>query len=659
MEKEKEETRVGVYICHCGTNIAAAVNVDEVAKSATKLPGVVVARHYVYMCSEPGQVLIKDDIKKLNVNRVVVAACSPRMHEPTYRKVLEEEGLNPFYFEMANIREHVSWAHMREGKKATEKAKDLVRMAVARARLLEPVSKMEVKVIERGLVVGGGIAGITATLDLAHRGFEVYLIEREPFVGGHLAFLNKLYWGGDASEILASFTKDLSNPKVKVLTEAEIAEHVEGYLGNFNVKIVKKPQYVDENCNLCGKCAEVCPVLVPNQINFSLDQRKAIYLPFKNCFPPRYVLDKTSCTNCGECMKACERRAIHLDAKPYGTTIDVGTIVVTTGFEPYNPTGEFGYCENRDVITQLELERILNEKGATGGKLVKLSNGKAPRSVTFIMCVGSRQEETKGQPNDKQVNPYCSRFCCSSALKNAKLIKDCYSDTEVYMLYRDMRAFGREQDILYRKARELGVNFIRFKPQDPPKVVKGDDGQLHVMVKDWLIGKKMDILTDLVVLVEGMVPRKDVVDMTAKFSITRTPDGFFQEAHPKMNPLDTFADGIFVGGTAQGPKDVIDTVSQASGAAAKAAIPLSRGKVLIDLVVAFVEKDICTGCGKCVNVCPYKAIALDGVEGKVKVTEVKCKGCGSCTATCPVGAMQLRHFKDSQILAMVENLTLP
>jgi heterodisulfide reductase subunit A len=663
---EKQEPRVGVYVCHCGSNIAGTVDVEKVAEFARTLPDVISVRHYAYMCSEPGQALIKEDIKKLNINRVVVASCSPRMHEPTYRKVLQEMDLNPFYFEMANIREHVSWAHMKEPDRATEKAKDLVKMAVARARLLEPVSKMEVKVTQRALVIGGGIAGITATLDLANRGFEVVLLEKKPFVGGHMALLNRLYWGGEASNILALMTKGLSNSRVKVLTDSEVAEHVEGYIGNFSVKIAQKPQYVNDNCNLCGKCAEACPVTVPNNLNSGLDQRKAIYLPARDCYPARYVLDRDSCEGRGietsrqwgqcsqQCLKACERNAITLGATSNESVVEVGTIIVTTGFELYNPEGEFGYGESKDVITQLTLERILNAAGPYKGKLVKPSDGKTPNTVVFILCVGSRQEAKIDSPNEKPSNPYCSRFCCSSALKNVMLIKEKSPETEVYVLYRDIRTFGREHENLYRKAREVGVNFIRFKREDPPKVVKEEDGRLHVDVKDWLFKVKMEIASDLIVLVEGMVPAKDVIDMNAKLSITRSPDGFFQEAHPKMNPLDTFSDGIFVGGTAQGPKDIIDTVSQASGAAAKAAAPLSRGKVLIDLVTASVNKDLCVGCSKCVDICPYKAITLDETEDVVNITDVKCKGCGSCAATCPVGAMELRHFKDAQFLAMVE-----
>ena len=665
---EKTEPRVGVYICHCGSNIAGTVDCAEVAEFASTLPGVVSAKHYAYMCSEPGQALIKEDIKKLDVNRVVVASCSPRMHEPTYRKVLEECGLSPFYFEMANIREHVSWAHMHEKEKATEKAKDLVKMAVARAKLLEAVSRMEVKVTSSAVVLGGGIAGITATLDLLALGFKVCLVEREPYLGGHASLLNKFYWGGDAASAFKDYYKKLANPNVTILTNAEIAEHIEGYIGNFNVKIVQKPQYVNENCDLCGKCAESCPVTEPNNMNTGMNQRKAIYAPPEGSYPARYVLDKAACdglradparkwVRCDrQCLKACKKNAINLNAVSNELVVEAGTIIVSTGFEPYNPTGEFGYGEIKDVITQLTLERMLNIAGPTKGKLVKPSDGKTPRSVTFIMCVGSRQGAQQNASSEKPSNAYCSRFCCSSALKNAIIVKDQLPETEIYVLYRDIRTFGREQEKIYRRARELGVNFLRFKAKEPP-TVGVRDGVLRVDVKETLFNRRIGIASDLVVLVEGMVPRHDVAELNALLSITRSPDGFFQEAHPKMNPLDTFSDGIFIGGTAQGPKDIIDTISQASGAAAKAAIPLSRGKVLIDLVTATVDENLCVGCGRCVDVCPYQALTLKPETGLVDVTEVKCKGCGSCAATCPVGAMQLRHYRDSQIYAMVESLT--
>ncbi len=323
--------RVGVYVCHCGMNIAGVVNVEEVTKYVEKLPNVVTAKHYVYMCSQPGQVLIKNDIKELDLNRVIVASCSPRMHEPTYQTALEEAGINPFFFEMANIREHVSWAHINEPERATEKTKDLIRMAVARASLLEPISKMEVNVTERALVLGAGVAGITAAYDLAQMGFEVYLVEKEAHVGGHLALLNQLSRGREASEILTSLTQRLSTPKIKLLNNSEVVE-VTGYVGNFKVKIVQKPRYVNETCDLCGKCEDACPITLPNRLNFGLDQRKAIYLPLPNSYPQIYVVDKENCNGCGNCLKICKKGAINLNDKPVEIDVDVGMVIVTTGF---------------------------------------------------------------------------------------------------------------------------------------------------------------------------------------------------------------------------------------------------------------------------------------------------------------------------------------
>ena len=646
--------RVGVYVCHCGTNIAGVVNVEDVTKYVEKLPNVVTAKHYVYMCSQPGQVLIKNDIKELNLNRIIVASCSPRMHEPTYQTALEEAGINPFFFEMANIREHVSWAHIKEPERATEKAKDLIRMAIARACLLEPISKMEVNVTEKALVLGAGVAGITAAYDLAQMGFEVYLVEKESHVGGHLALLNQLSRSRDASEILTSLTQKLSTPKINLLNNSEVVEFT-GYVGNFKAKIVQKPRYVNAKCDLCGKCEDVCPINLPNRLNFGLNQRKAIHLPLPNSYPPIYVVDKENCNGCGNCLKICENGAINLNDKPLEIDVDVGMVIVTTGFEPYKPDGEFGYGKYKDVITQLTLERILSKNGPSKGELVTPSNGKSPKNIAFIMCVGSRQESCDNQ-TIKPINAYCSRYCCSSTLKNALLIKQNSPESNVYVIYRDIRTFERGNEELYRSCRASGITFIRFKQDVPPTVEKTSNNQLTVNVKDYLFRVNMEINVDLVVLVEGMVSRNDTDDVRFKFSITRSEDGFFQEAHAKMNPLNTFAEGIFIGGACQGPKDVEDTVLQASGAAAKAAIFLCRGKVVLDLVTATVDEERCTGCAKCVNVCPYKAIELDETKELVQVIEVKCKGCGSCSSTCPIGAVQVRHYRDKQILAMVENI---
>lgn len=646
-----EDVRVGVYICHCGINIASVVDVEEVTREAAKLPNVVVARNYVYMCSQPGQSLIREDIRKLGVNRVVVASCSPRMHEPTYQRVLEEEGLNPYFFEMANIREQVSWAHMLDPASATEKAKDLVRMAVARACRLEPIPKKEIPVTRSALVIGGGAAGLRAALDLAEAGFQVYLVERQPYLGGNVALLNTLYWGKDAAEYVKLVSeKVLGNPRIKVYLNSDICE-VTGYVGNFHVKIKKRPTFVDESCNLCGKCEDACPVSLPNPINLCLDSRKAIYIPSGSGLPKNYIIDAEHCTFCGECVKVCEAGAINLNSVPKEAEFDVGAIIVATGFETYNPSGEYGYGVHKDVITQLGLERLLSRNGPTKGELRRPSDGEVPKSVVFIMCVGSRQKSGK----EGKTNAYCSRYCCSSALKNSKIIKENYPNSEVYVLYRDIRAFSRMHEELYRKCRDLGVNFIRFSQDEPPKVdVK--DGEQIVTVKDKVLNVTLEIAADLVVLVEGMVPRSDVENLRSLLSLTLSPDGFFQEMHPKMNPLESFTEGIFLAGAAQGPKDIIDSVSQASGAAAKVSTLLSKGRILRDLVTAEVNEESCVGCGKCIEVCPFGAIELDEEREVVRVVDVKCKGCGSCSSKCPIGAIQLRHYRDTQLIAMLDSL---
>jgi heterodisulfide reductase subunit A len=633
-------------------NIAGVVDVEQVMNKVENLPNVATAKHYVYMCSQPGQDLIKNDIKELGLNRVVVASCSPRMHEPTYQKALEEAGVNPFFFEMANIREQVSWAHMNEPERATEKAADLIRMAIARASLLEPIGTMEVPVTSRALVLGAGVAGITAASDLAEMGFAVTLVEKEPYVGGHLALLNTLPWDRDASEVFTKLSNKLSNPKISLRLNASIKDF-SGYIGNFEVTILQKPNYVDDKCNRCGQCEDVCPISIPNPINAGLDQRKAIYLPSPTSYPPRYVVDRANCSQCGQCVNECEAHAIDFNLKPLEMTLPVGMVVVTTGFTPYIPDHEFGYNDHDNVITQLTLERLLASAGPTHGKLLKPSDKKPSHHIAFIMCVGSRESIQQ----DPEANTYCSRYCCSSALKNALHIKTRSPRSEVYVLYRDIRTFERGHEELYRQCREHGVLFIRYTPESPPQVQTENADQLTITVKDYLLNANLEIPVDLLVLVEGMVPRDDADEVRSQFSITRSADGFFQEAHAKMNPLNTFAEGIFIGGTCQGPKDIEDTVLQASGAAAKAAIYLNRGKVVLDLVTAAVDQDLCTGCGKCTPVCPYQAIELDDDNELAVVTEVKCKGCGSCSATCPVGAVQLRHFQDQQILAMVEHLS--
>jgi heterodisulfide reductase subunit A len=649
---QKEEPRIGVYICHCGVNIAATVDVEEVAKYAEKLPNVVVAQHYVYMCSAPGQSMIKDDIKEHKLNRVIVASCSPRMHEPTFRSVIEEAGLNPYLFEMANIREQCSWVHPKEPEKATEKAKDLIRMAVARARLLETLEKKEAGVTPRGLVIGGGISGMRAALDLADRGFDVCIIEKAPSLGGRVAQLNELFPTGEyALDVLKPVMEAVaSHSKIKVFTNSEL-EALDGFIGNFKAKIIVRPRYVTDKCNACGKCETVCPVEIPNDFDFELSKRKAIYLPFVAAVPRVYVIDYENCNKCGKCVDACERGAVDLKEQPMRIEIDVGTVVVATGHDLYEPPkGEYGYKVYDNVITMPQLERLLDENGPTKGQL--LFNGSTPRSIAFISCVGSRQEPGIYKPveKDQQLNRYCSRCCCMATFQNALTIKERYPETRIYYLYRDIRSFGKGHEEHYRKASESGIVFIKYKAEAPPVVSKNQKG-LVVTVQDVLTNNEnIAIPVDLVVLNVGMIPRADAYEIQTKLRIPRSADGFFQEAHAKLRPLDTAIDGIYLAGTAQGPKDITDSAAMGSAAAAKAAIPLARGKVEVEPIVGVVNEDLCSGCATCVKLCPYGAIEKDE-KGVARVAEILCKGCGACVSSCPERAITLRHFTDEQITA--------
>jgi len=664
-----QEPRVGVYICHCGINIAGVVDVEAVREYAEKLPNVVVAKTYLYTCSSPGQAMIKTDIGEQKLNRVVVASCSPRMHEATFRKVVEEGGLNPYLFEMANLREHCSWVHATEPDKATKKAQDLVRIAVAKARLLEPLQKKSVPVTERALVIGAGVAGMRAAVDLAQRGFEITLVEEQPTIGGKTARLNKLYPTDEhAMDALAPMMKHVaSHPNIKLLTNSEV-NNVDGYIGNFKVKITKRPRFVSERCNLCARCESACPLETSNEFDFHLTKRKAIFLPFRGAVPQAYVIDDKVCNKCGKCVDACEKKAIDLNDKPEELEIDIGTIITAIGFDSYEPPeGEFGYRTQKNVITMLQLERILDAEGPTKGELL-LGDAFGPffrsspaKNIVFISCVGSRQEPGVYKPlrEGQQLNRYCSRVCCTGALKNALLVKRKYPDVNVYYLYRDIRTYGRGHEKYYKEASESLIRFMKYEPEAPPVVTSNSD-ELTVTVDDVLTGNEtFTIKADLIVLATAMVPGAKLADIQGKLKIAKSADGFLQEAHAKLRPLDTATEGIFIAGAAQGPKDVTDAVAMGSAAAAKASVPLAQGKVDLEPIKSFVDLSKCDGCAMCVDPCTYKAIKIEehtengAVKKRAVVNEALCKGCGACAATCPPKAIFVKGFTLDQLTAQV------
>jgi heterodisulfide reductase subunit A len=569
------QPKIGVYICHCGINIANTVDVEAVRDYAQHLPGVTVARDYTYMCSDPGQGLIVQDIGEYGLDKVVVSACSPRMHEPTFRSAIQGAGLNPYCLEIANIREQCSWVHP-DKEDATAKAKSLVASAVAKAALLEPLEAREAGVEKSGLVVGGGVAGIHAALDMADAGFPVYLVEKSDHLGGHVAELSRTYPLMEyADELLAPAISKLSNHRNATVLLNSRLKDVSGYVGNFEAT-------------------------VETRTADSLGERK----------------------------------------------IRIGGIVIATGYAPFDAhlKPEFGYGDYPQVITALEFERMVAPDSVTGGRI--LVNGKEPRDVVFISCVGSR-DKTVG-------NPYCSRVCCMYTAKQAHLVQQELPTANVTVLYMDVRAHGKGFEEYYDLVRESGVYYRRGNPAD----VRRDGDRVIVRVEDTFLGEFADVEADLVVLATGMVPRRETAEIAQLLKLSQSADGFLLEAHPKLRPVDTASEGVFLAGCAQGPKDITDTIAQAKAAAASAMIPFARGKVMVESATCTVDEELCAGCGMCEEVCPYGALKLDTRRGVMRANVVLCKGCGSCAATCPSNAITLMHFTPRQVMAQVDALMM-
>ena len=651
----EEAPRIGVYVCHCGLNIAGTVECEAVAKFAATLPNVVVSKDNRYTCSDQGQELIKNDIKEHNLNRVVVASCSPRLHEPTFRKTCEDAGLNKYLFEMANIREHCSWVHIHDKDAATEKAKDLVRAAVAKVALLEPAIETEVPITRKALVIGGGVAGIQSALDLADTGYKVFLVEKEPSIGGRMAQIDKTFPTMDCSIcILAPKMSDVGHhPNIVLLTNSEVQE-VKGYIGNFKVKVLKKPRYVTDECSACNDCTEACPVTAPNEFDIGLATRRAIYTPFAQAVPSTYIVDRDICLNkegimaCDKCIQACERKAIDFDMEPTTLELEVGTIIVATGAEVYDPSSltNYGYTRYPNVITSLEFERLINAGGPSGGNLIRPSDMKIPESVAFIQCVGSRSE--KG-------NPYCSNVCCMNTIKDSLLIKEHWPDVKIHVFYVDMRAFGKGFEDLYTRAKEEGAIFTRGLPAE---VVEDKKTQNLWLIGENTLQKELyKINVGMVILSIGIQPCHDSDTIQRLCTLSRTPDGFFMEAHPKLRPVDAPTGGIFLAGCAESPKDIKDSVTQASAAAARAGILMAQGKVTVEAITPKTIPENCQLCGLCARVCPYNAIAVDKERKLVEVIEAACAGCGTCGAECQFEALHMRHFTDAQIMSQIDALT--
>ncbi len=646
------QERIGVYVCHCGTNIAGTVDVESVAEFARTLPGVTIVRDYKYMCSDPGQELIIEDIKELGLTRVVVASCSPLMHEPTFRRACAAAGMNPFNFQMANIREHVSWVG-KDTNANTQKAKGVVGAAVRRVAWQDPLEVKEVPVTARAMVVGGGITGIEAALRIASAGKQVILVEREPTIGGHMALFDKTFPTLDCSAcILTPKMVDVAqNPNITLLSYSEI-EEVSGFVGNFHVKVRKKARSVDEDlCTGCGTCVEKCPwKKIPSEFEQGLGNRPAIYFPFPQAVPRVPVIDRVNCAffkdgKCKACEKFCPTGAIAFDQQDEILEFEVGAIVLATGFKAFDARRmtQFGYGVLPQVYNSLEVERLCNASGPTGGKIV-LRDGSTPETIAVIHCVGSR---------DSNYNRYCSRVCCMYSLKLAHLLEE-KTHARIYDFYIDMRAFGKGFEEFYERIQREGAVFVHGKVAS---VEPAADGKVVIHAEDTGLGRMVDLPVDMVVLSVGLEPQPDTDDIGRLFGVSRSPDGFFMERHPKLGPIDTANDGIYIAGACQGPKDIPDSVAQGAAAAAAAIALIDKGKVEIEPITAFVDEAQCGGCRVCIDICPYKAIErIELEDGRMvaRVNEALCKGCGTCAGGCPAGAITQRGFTNDQIFAEIE-----
>ncbi len=650
MEDEgKDNIRIGVYVCHCGGNISEVIDVDELAEFGGKQPDVVLSKQNTHMCSDVGQQLVVDDIKEHNLDKVVIAACSPQFQGATFMRAVEKAGLSPYVVQLANVREQCAWPHYDFPELATEKAKGMLSAAIAKARFSEPLEKQTMPIGKRVLVIGAGIAGIQASLDLGDAGFEVYLVEKEPSIGGHMAQLSRTFPTEDcAACILSPKMADVpANPNINLFTYTEV-DDIEGYLGNFKVKVTKKPTYViQDKCIACGICEEKCPIKnIPNKFDEGLTNRRAIYTAFDFAVPGKNLIDPDTCLRltkgegvCEVCERFCPEDAINFDDKPEEEEFEVDTIIVATGFDIFDPSEKkvYGYDKYNEVITALELERMIVHS-AEGNPIRDLG-----KKIGFIQCVGSRDEQIGRE--------YCSRICCMYATKLASLLKHSNPERDIYIFYTDLRAYGKGFEEYYKRAQNLGVRFIRGRVAEVFK--NSDSDKVTLKVEDTLTRMIIEDEFDTVVLSVGLGLSKSTDKIANMLRLAKSGDGFLKEAHPKFKPVDTNREGVFLAGTVQGPKDIPDTVAQASAASSRAIRLMNQGEYPIAPIIAFVHNDLCDGCELCVDECPVDAISMS--SDKAKVNDAICTGCGSCLASCPRDALDLHLYTNKQLLGEITN----
>jgi heterodisulfide reductase subunit A len=659
---QNDNERVGVYICHCGSNIAGVVDVEDVAvwaKDQLGDSGVVISRDYKFMCSSLGQELIERDIQNEGLTRVVVGACSPHLHEATFRGACDRAGLNPYLCEMVSLREQVSWVHT-DKVAATEKSKAMIAGGVKRVIENEPLESLIVPIHPDTLVVGGGIAGIQAALEIADAGQKVYLVEREPSIGGHMAQFDKTFPTLDCSAcILTPKMVDVGNhPNIELLTWSEV-ERVDGFVGDFTVTVRQKPRYVViEDCTGCGICWEKCPKKVIDDVfEAGLGYRKAIYTPFAQAVPKYPVIDPDTCIyfdtgKCRACEKLCPTQCIDFNQEEEFITITVGNIILATGFDVFDARKipQYGYGRLANVFTSLEFERMCNAAGPTNGDVVLRDGITKPKSVGIIHCVGSR---------DRNYNSYCSVICCMSSLKFAHLVKE-RTDAEVHNFYIDMRTAYKDYDEFYQRVMEEGVQFVRGRVAEVTDAARkpGEEGKLIIQAEDTLVGKQRRIPVDMVVLALGLEPRHDAKEVGHKFGISCSANGWFIEKHPKLDPVATMTEGIYIAGAVQGPKDIPTSVAQGAAASARVLGHIFQGEIELEPIRASVDAEQCSGCRICNDLCPFNAILFHEDLMVTEINQALCQGCGTCVAACPAGAISGTAFSNEQIMAQIEGLLM-
>jgi heterodisulfide reductase subunit A2 len=659
-------SKIGVFVCHCGENISATVDCEKVAETAAGYDGVVYSIDYKYMCSDPGQTLIKSAIAEKGLDGVVVAACSPRMHEPTFRKACAEAGLNPYLCEMANLREHCSWVH-EKGEATTEKAIDLVRILVEKVKKNTSLNSIKVPVTKTALVLGGGIAGIQASLDTANSGHKVILVDKEPSIGGHMSQLSETFPTLDCSQCILTprMVEVAQHPNITLYTYAEL-ESLEGFIGNFKAKIRRKSKSLDEKlCTGCGLCTTKCPVKkIPSEFNEGLGKRTAIYVPFPQAVPNKPVIDRPNCTyyikgKCKVCEIVCPTKAIRFDQEDQIVEAEVGAIVIATGFTVKQPDffPEYGYGKYPDVITGLQFERLASASGPTLGEIKRPSDGKIPEKIVFIACAGSR-DPAKGIP-------YCSKICCMYTAKHAMLYQHKVHGGKSYVFYMDIRAGGKMYEEFVRRAIEDdGVNYIRGRVSR----IYEKNGKLIVKGADTLLGAMpVDIEADMVVLATAGVANEGSEELAQKLHTSYDSYHFFSEAHPKLKPVETNTAGIFLAGACQAPKDIPESVAMASGAAAKVACLFSQDELTREPLIAVVNRQAapvyssCVGCFLCISTCPYQAIEKEEIKNRngeviktlARVNPGLCQGCGTCVAFCRTKSIDIQGYTHEQMYSEV------